>query len=136
MLKGRPAAGEYDAEQRDYAHENGRERGNLVCQRHADSSPSTAIFFENVVMNAVDSAPSANKSRSKFGNRNAIKNASRFFLRRRDQQTPSRESAEQRLDRIARPTIPAARVLPRRSPTAVIGEQRTASDDLGKQKLY
>jgi hypothetical protein len=30
----------------------------------------------------------------------------------------------------------AARVLPRRSSTAVIGEQRTASEDLGKQKLY
>jgi hypothetical protein len=40
-----------------------------------------------------------------------------------------------RLDRIAIPTIPAARVLPRRSSAAVIGEQRTASDDLGKQKL-
>jgi hypothetical protein len=34
------------------------------------------------------------------------------------------------------PTIPAARLLPRRSSTAVIGEQRTASEDLGKQKLY
>ena len=30
----------------------------------------------------------------------------------------------------------AARVLPRRSSAAVIGEQRTGSDDLGKQKLY
>jgi hypothetical protein len=41
-----------------------------------------------------------------------------------------------RLDRIAIPTIPAARVLPRRSSAAVIGEQRTASEDLGKKKLY
>jgi hypothetical protein len=34
------------------------------------------------------------------------------------------------------PTIPAARVLRRRSSTAVIGEQRTASDDLRKQKVH
>src|SRR5437763_16261005 len=27
----------------------------LFARRHTDSSPSTAIFFENVVMNAVDS---------------------------------------------------------------------------------
>jgi hypothetical protein len=33
-------------------------------------------------------------------------------------------------------TTPAARVLPRRSSAAVIGEQRTASDDLRKQKLH
>jgi hypothetical protein len=33
------------------------------------------------------------------------------------------------------PTIPAARVLPRRSSTAVIGEQRTALEDLRKRKL-
>jgi len=37
---------------------------------------------------------------------------------------------------IAMPTTPAARVLPRRSSTAVIGEQRTAYDDLRKQKLH
>src|SRR6266496_6598928 len=29
----------------------------LFASLHADSSPSTAIFFANVVMNAVDSAP-------------------------------------------------------------------------------
>src|SRR5437762_14191007 len=48
----------------------------LFARRHADSSPSTAIFFENVVMNAVESAPSAKRSRNKFGNRNAMRNAS------------------------------------------------------------
>jgi len=37
------------------------------------------IFFENVVMNAVESAPSANKSRSKFGRRNAIRNGVEIF---------------------------------------------------------
>src|SRR5204863_7657188 len=39
----------------------------LFASRHADSSPSTAIFFENVVMKAVESAPSAKRSRNKFG---------------------------------------------------------------------
>src|SRR5207302_1394834 len=33
----------------------------LLPSRQADSSPSVAIFRENVVMNAVESAPSANK---------------------------------------------------------------------------
>src|SRR6185437_3880958 len=109
----------------------------LFARRHADSSPSTAIFFENVVMNAVDSAPSANKSRSRFGNRNAIRNASRFFpAPKRPAKTVSRIKPSTRLDMIAMPTTPAARVLPRRSSTAVIGEQRTAYDDLRKQKLH
>jgi hypothetical protein len=109
----------------------------LFARRHADSSPSTAIFFENVVMNAVDSAPSANKSRSRLGNRNAIKNASRFFpAPKRAANTISRINPRTRLDRIAIPTIPAARVLPRQSSAAVIGEQRTESQDLRKQKLH
>src|SRR5438105_9643947 len=87
-------------------------------------------------MNAVESAPSANKSRSRFGNRNAIRNASRFLpAPKRPAKTISRIKPSSLLDRIAMPTIPAARVLPRRSSTAVIGEQRTASDDLRKQKL-
>src|SRR4030095_3768304 len=109
----------------------------LFASRHADASPSTAIFFENVVMNAVDSAPSANKSRSRYGNQNAIKNASRFFpAPKRPANIISRIKPRMRLDRIAMPTIPAARGPPRRSSAAVIGEQGTASDDLGKQKLY
>src|SRR5204863_3652617 len=109
----------------------------LFASRHADSSPSTVIFFENVVMNAVESAPSANKSRSRLGNRNAIRNASRFLpAPKRPANTISRIKPSIRLDRIAKPTIPAARVLPRRSPDAVIGEQRTVSDDLRKQKLH
>src|SRR5439155_18691830 len=108
----------------------------LLARRHADSSPSTAIFFEKVVMNAVDSAPSANKSRSRFGNRNAIKNASRFFpAPKRPANTVSRINPSTRLDRIAMATTPAARVLPRRSSAAVIGEQRTESQDLRKQNF-
>src|SRR6266576_910660 len=108
----------------------------LFASRQADSSPTTAISFENVVMKAVDSAPSANKSRSKFGNRNAIRNASRFFpAPNRPANTISRIKPSTRLHRIAMPTTPVARVLIRRSSAAIIGEQRTASQALRKKKL-
>ena len=84
----------------------------LFASRHADSSPSVAIFFENVVMNAVESAPSANRSRNKFGSRNAIKNASRFFpAPKSPANTCSRISPRTRLHKIAMPTTPVARVL-------------------------
>src|SRR5437667_5326744 len=108
----------------------------LFARRHADGSPSTAIFFENVVMNAVESAPSANKSRNKFGNRNAIKKASRLRpAPNNPANTISRISPSTRLDRMAMPTTPVARVLIRRSSASAIGEQRTESADLRKQKL-
>src|SRR5438876_9883576 len=45
----------------------------LLASRQADSSPSVALFPENVVLKAVERAPAANKSRNKFGNREAIK---------------------------------------------------------------
>ena len=106
----------------------------LFASRQADWSPSMAIFFENVVMKAVESAPSANKSRSKFGNRNAIRKASRFFpAPNRPANTISRIKPRTRLDRMAMPTTPVARVLIRRS--SVIGEQRTASPRFTKEKI-
>src|SRR5437667_4606803 len=86
-------------------------------------------------MKAVESAPSANKSRSKFGRRNAIKNASRFLpAPNRPANTISRIKPSTRLHRIAMPTIPVARVLTRRSSAAAIGEQRTASPRFTKEK--
>src|SRR5437016_10784027 len=48
----------------------------LLASRQADSSPSVAIFPEKVVMNAVDRAPSANKSRNKCDSRHVIKKTS------------------------------------------------------------
>ena len=51
----------------------------LLARCHADSSPSVAIRFENVVMNAVESAPSAKRSRNMFGTRNAIRKASELL---------------------------------------------------------
>ena len=86
----------------------------LFASRHADSSPSVAIFCENVVMNAVESAPSAKRSRNMFGKRKAIRNASRFLpAPKSPANTCSRISPSTRLHRIAILTIPVARVLTR-----------------------
>jgi hypothetical protein len=41
------------------------------ARRQADSCPSVAILREKTVTKAVESAPSANRSRSRFGIRNA-----------------------------------------------------------------
>src|SRR5438445_13584008 len=87
-------------------------------------------------MNAVESAPSANKSRNRLGKRNAIKKASRFFpAPNKPANTVSRIRPSTRLERTAMPTTPVARVLIRRSAASVIVEQRTESADLRKQKL-
>ena len=43
----------------------------LFASAQADSSPSDFSFLENVVTNACDSAPSANRSRSRLGTRKA-----------------------------------------------------------------
>src|SRR5438876_240849 len=50
----------------------------LLASFQADASPSFAIRREKVVTKAVESAPSAKRSRSMFGARNAVKNASMF----------------------------------------------------------
>ncbi len=50
----------------------------LFASRQAEASPSVAIFFEKVVTKAVESAPSAKRSRNIFGARNAVRNASIF----------------------------------------------------------
>ena len=86
----------------------------LLASRQADSSPSVAILRENVVTNAVESAPSAKRSRSMFGARNAVKNASMFFVApKSDAITISRINPRMRLEKIAMLTMPVARVLTR-----------------------
>ena len=86
----------------------------LFASRHAELSPSVAIFFENVVMKAVERAPSAKRSRNIFGTRNAIKNASRFFPAPKSAaKITSRIRPSTRLQRMAMPTTPVARVLTR-----------------------
>src|SRR6202030_4244856 len=108
----------------------------LLPSRQADSSPSVAIFRENVVMNAVERAPSANKSRNRFGNRNAIRKASRFLpAPKSPAKTCSRINPSRREHMTATPTTPVARVLTRWDCASAIGEQRTTSEDLRKQKL-
>src|SRR3984893_4886408 len=107
----------------------------LLARLQADSSPSVAIFFENVVINAVESAPSAKRSRNMFGTRNAIRNASRFRpAPKRPANICSRMSPSTRLQRIATPTTPVARVLIRSFPDADIGEKKTADSNFAKGK--
>ena len=86
----------------------------LLASRQADWSPSVAMRRENVVTNAVESAPSAKRSRNMFGARNAVRNASMFLLAPKSEaKTTSRSSPSTRLQRIAMPTTPVARVLTR-----------------------
>ena len=91
----------------------------LLAKSHADSSPSVAIFCENVVMKAVESAPSAKRSRNMFGKRNAIRNASRFLpAPKSPAKTCSRINPSTRLHSTARPTMLVALVLTRLSSPA------------------
>ena len=109
----------------------------LFASRQADSSPSFAIFPENVVMKAVESAPSANKSRNKLGSRNAIKNASRFLpAPNNPAKICSRISPSTRLQRTARPTIPVARVLTRRFSGTVMRKKESDSRVLENENCY
>ena len=86
----------------------------LLASRQADWSPSVAMRCENVVTNAVESAPSAKRSRNMFGARNAVRNASMFLLAPKSEaKITSRRSPSMRLQRIAMPTTPVARVLTR-----------------------
>src|SRR3984893_14376428 len=86
----------------------------LFASRHAAASPLRAIVWVNVVTNAVDSAPSANRSRNRFGMRNAAVNASMAPPPpNKAAQTCSRTSPSTRLHITARPMIPAALVFSR-----------------------
>src|SRR4051812_29746054 len=81
----------------------------LFASFHAALSPSVAMVLVNVVMNEVDRAPSANRSRRRLGMRKAIVKAS---MRRPPPKSAakicSRARPSRRLHRTARPTIPAA----------------------------
>ena len=83
----------------------------LSASFHAARLPSVAMVLLNVVMNDVESAPSANRSRSKLGMRKAMVNAS---MRRPPPNSAakicSRARPRMRLHRTARPTMPAALV--------------------------
>ena len=101
----------------------------LLASRQADWSPSVAIRRENVVTKAVESAPSAKRSRNMLGARKAVRNAS--MLREAPKSaaiTISRINPSTRLQSTARPTMLVALVLTRLSSVADMGkkEQRPA----------
>src|SRR5580658_8723269 len=83
----------------------------LLASRQAEASFSRAAVRVNTVTKAVDSAPSANRSRSRFGMRNAMVNAS---MTRPPPNSAakicSRARPSTRLQSTASPTTPAALV--------------------------
>src|SRR4051812_43069984 len=94
----------------------------LFASRQADPSPSVAIVLEKVVTNAVDKAPSAKRSRSRFGRRNAALNASIFTSAPKSaRKIWSRANPRIRLHITASPTTPAARALTLRDDAAGTG---------------
>jgi len=108
----------------------------LLASFQADASPSFAIRREKVVTKAVESAPSAKRSRSMFGARNAVKNASMFRVAPKSAAiTTSRINPSTRLQKMAMPTIPVARVLTRWGWTAGIAEDKTIKSYLMKAKF-
>src|SRR5579885_3246566 len=83
----------------------------LFASAQAARSPCAAVVLLNTVMNAVDRAPSAKRSRSRFGMRKAMVNAS--MMRpppKRAAKTCSRTTPSTRLQSTARATMVAARV--------------------------
>ena len=108
----------------------------LLASFQADASPSVAIRREKVVTKAVESAPSAKRSRSMFGARNAVKNASMFRVAPKSAAiTTSRINPSTRLQKMAMPTIPVARVLTRWAWAAGIAEDKTIKSCLMKAKF-
>ncbi len=75
----------------------------------AASSPSFFIVFENVVTKAVESAPSAKRSRSMFGVRNAAVKMPAKAVPKSPFNSWSRTSPSTRLQRIAIETTPVER---------------------------
>ncbi len=84
----------------------------LFASRHAAPSPPRAMVLLKVATNAVDNAPSANRSRSRLGMRNAAVNASIAAPPPNSAaKICSRARPSTRLHMTARPMIPAALVL-------------------------
>ena len=86
----------------------------LLAKRQAAASPPRAMVLLNTVTNAVDSAPSANRSRSRFGMRNAAVKASMAAPPpNKAAKICSRARPSTRLHITARPITPAALVFKR-----------------------
>jgi hypothetical protein len=86
-----------------------------------------AIFLENVVTNAVESAPSAKRSRSKFGVRKATVNASISLPPPKEPRKDLlADEPSTRLHITAIPTMPAALVLTLEGCASIAGETADA----------
>ena len=100
----------------------------LFASRHAASSPPRAMVLLKVVTNAVDSAPSANRSRSRLGMRNAAVKASITAPPPNNAAAMvSRASPSTRLHMTARPMTLAARVLRRSRLATLLGGVESSS---------
>ncbi len=101
----------------------------LFASSQAEAVPSLAIFFEKVVTKAVERAPSAKRSRKRFGTLNAIMNASipnpapNSFAR-----INSRARPRMRLHITASPTAPAARAFTFRELLGTAADGASSSD--------
>src|SRR5450631_2869711 len=102
----------------------------LLARRQAAASPLRAMVLLKVVTNAVESAPSANRSRSRFGIRKAAVNASMAAPPPNNAaQICSRASPRTRLHITATPITPAALVFNR----SVGASGATASAAIGDE---
>ena len=109
----------------------------LLARRQAEASPSVAMRREKVVTKAVESAPSAKRSRNMFGARNAVRNAS--MLReapKSDAKTTSRSKPRRREHKMAMPTTPVARVLTRLFSGAAMRKTEQLRGSFRKQNLW
>jgi hypothetical protein len=86
-----------------------------LASAKACSLPSLVIFLENVVVKAAERAPSARRSRSKFGIRKAVQKASNAALApKTDVKTTSLRSPKTREQKIAAMVRTAGAAIPTR----------------------
>ena len=103
----------------------------LLASAHAEASSPVVVFLEKTVTNAVDNAPSAKRSRNRFGMRNATLNASMAMPAPKSAaRICSLASPSNRLHITATPTIPAARVLSSGLGFAFAGEDEVVGRSL------
>src|SRR4029077_7896103 len=108
----------------------------LSASRQAAASFSSAAVRVNTVTNAVDSAPSANRSRSRFGMRKAMVNASMTRPPpKRAAKICSRARPSTRLQSTASPTTPAARVFSRSARLSGAGGAAVSPEGMRALKL-
>ena len=83
----------------------------LEASAHAAAEPSFSSFCEKTVMNAVESAPSANRSRRRLGRRKAMRKSPIAAVPNKALKSTSRTRPRTRLSMTAAAMTPLARVL-------------------------